>query len=241
MLYYATSLPSLQHAREDRLTVLLGALLRRYLEGDVAGFKVGGLAAGHAVVCVGGVKGRRRDSRGCLPVHSPPSCFICMPSPLPRSPPPPPPRSEQESMAVEAAELATASYGPVMLQTIGRVYKTQADILLGGFFDGGLTALRWVASGAQAAGLWPRHAAPAAPAAPLPDAVHASRCNLPLGASSRGVPSCRCPCPTCRAKGRGLKAQLSAASLALKVYQKQQARAAGRRCSPLHLRMSARS
>lgn len=43
---------------------------------------------------------------------------------------------------MEAAELATASFGDVMLAAIGGVYKTQADIVLGGFFDGGLTALR---------------------------------------------------------------------------------------------------
>jgi len=45
-------------------------------------------------------------------------------------------------MATEAAELATASFGDVMLQTIGGVYKTQADIVLGGLFEGGLTALK---------------------------------------------------------------------------------------------------
>ena len=31
-----------QHAREEKLVVLLGALLRRYVEGDVEGFKVRG-------------------------------------------------------------------------------------------------------------------------------------------------------------------------------------------------------
>ena len=31
----------LQHAREEKLAVLLGALLRRYVEGDVEGFQVG--------------------------------------------------------------------------------------------------------------------------------------------------------------------------------------------------------
>ncbi|KAL4451590.1 hypothetical protein ABPG75_007252 [Micractinium tetrahymenae] len=108
--FQPAQLKRIQHAREEKLAVLLGALLRRYVEGDAVGFR--------------------------------------------------------ESMAVEAGELATASFGDVMLGAVGGTYKTQADIVLGGFFDGGLTALR--------------------------------------------------------AKGRGLKAQLSAASLALKVYKKQQ-------------------
>lgn len=34
------SLPGPQHAREEKLAVLLGALLRRYVEGDVEGFQV---------------------------------------------------------------------------------------------------------------------------------------------------------------------------------------------------------
>ncbi|KAL4428793.1 hypothetical protein ABPG77_005231 [Micractinium sp. CCAP 211/92] len=105
-----TQMRRIQHAREEKLAVLLGALLRRYVEGDAVGFR--------------------------------------------------------DSMTAEAAELATASFGDVMLGAIGGVYKTQADIVLGGFFDGGLVALR--------------------------------------------------------AKGRGLKAHLSAASLAIKVYKKQQ-------------------
>ena len=46
-------------------------------------------------------------------------------------------------MAVEAAELATASCGDVMLKAIGKVYESQAEIYLGGFFEGNLAALRW--------------------------------------------------------------------------------------------------
>ncbi len=37
----------------------------------------------------------------------------------------------QDSMAAEAAELANASFGEVMLHTVGRVYEAQADIFLG--------------------------------------------------------------------------------------------------------------
>ena len=44
---------------------------------------------------------------------------------------------------MEAAELATASFGDVMLKSIGKVYESQAEIYLGGFFEGNLAALRW--------------------------------------------------------------------------------------------------
>ena len=43
-------------------------------------------------------------------------------------------------MRGEAASLAQASFGPTMLETIGRMYTMQADILLGGFFEGGIKA-----------------------------------------------------------------------------------------------------
>lgn len=90
--------PVPQHAREEKLGVMLGALLRRYVEGDAAGFS--------------------------------------------------------ESMSAEAASLATASFGDLMLDAIGRVYKAQADIFLGGAWDGSLAALRcsgWCCEGRQAA------------------------------------------------------------------------------------------
>jgi hypothetical protein len=50
--------------------------------------------------------------------------------------------SMQLSMQVQAADLVTASYGGNMLSAIGSVYATQADIYLGNFFEGGITALR---------------------------------------------------------------------------------------------------
>ena len=43
-------------------------------------------------------------------------------------------------MRGEAASLAQASFGATMLETIGRMYTMQADILLGGFFEGGIKA-----------------------------------------------------------------------------------------------------
>ncbi|KAK9826317.1 hypothetical protein WJX74_008417 [Apatococcus lobatus] len=46
----------------------------------------------------------------------------------------------QDMMRGEAASLAQASFGPTMLETIGRMYTMQADILLGGFFEGGIKA-----------------------------------------------------------------------------------------------------
>lgn len=45
-------------------------------------------------------------------------------------------------MVAEAAQLATASFGDVMLAAIGGAYKAQADIFLGGILDGSLAALR---------------------------------------------------------------------------------------------------
>lgn len=44
----------MQHAREEKLVVMLGALLRRYVEGDAQGFEVsrpwtGGLSRGRDV------------------------------------------------------------------------------------------------------------------------------------------------------------------------------------------------
>lgn len=48
----------------------------------------------------------------------------------------------QESMAAEAADLASASFGDRMLGAIGGVYRAQADIFLGGVLDGSLAALR---------------------------------------------------------------------------------------------------
>lgn len=48
----------------------------------------------------------------------------------------------QDSMSAEAAELAAASFGEVMLHTVGRVYQAQADIFLGGLFEGSLAAIR---------------------------------------------------------------------------------------------------
>ncbi|KFM28276.1 Chaperone protein dnaJ 10 [Auxenochlorella protothecoides] len=48
----------------------------------------------------------------------------------------------RESMAAEAAGLATASYGDLMLATIGGVYAQQAEIALGGIIDGSVAALR---------------------------------------------------------------------------------------------------
>ncbi|KAK9865762.1 hypothetical protein WJX84_008412 [Apatococcus fuscideae] len=46
----------------------------------------------------------------------------------------------QDMMRGEAASLAQASFGPTMLETIGRMYTMQADILLGGFIEGGIKA-----------------------------------------------------------------------------------------------------
>eukprot|EP00887_Chlorella_sp_A99_P007866 scaffold20.g7866.t1 len=76
----------LQVAREERLGVLLTALLRRWVEGDAEGF--------------------------------------------------------QTSMAAEAAELVTASFGVVMLQAIGKAYTTAAQVHLGGVLQGNLVALK---------------------------------------------------------------------------------------------------
>ncbi|KAK9815321.1 hypothetical protein WJX72_001695 [[Myrmecia] bisecta] len=82
----AGQMKKLQIAREERLAVLLNALLRRWVEGDQEGFK--------------------------------------------------------ESMQAEAAGLVMASYGSVLVKTIGRVYESQAEIFLGGLVDGTLAAMR---------------------------------------------------------------------------------------------------
>lgn len=76
----------LQRVREDKLCIMLGALLRRWVEEDYQGFK--------------------------------------------------------ESMAAEAAELANASFGEVMLHAVGRVYEAQAEIFLGNVITGSLAAIK---------------------------------------------------------------------------------------------------
>ncbi len=45
-------------------------------------------------------------------------------------------------MAKEAAELASASFGEVMLHTVGSVYEAQAQIFLGGLINGSIAALK---------------------------------------------------------------------------------------------------
>lgn len=47
-----------------------------------------------------------------------------------------------EAMTAEASEMVEASFGPTILQAVGRVYTLQADIALGNFFEGGLASLR---------------------------------------------------------------------------------------------------
>lgn len=48
----------------------------------------------------------------------------------------------RDAMMCEARELSQASFGPTLLHTIGRSYKSQANIVLGGFFDGGFAAIK---------------------------------------------------------------------------------------------------
>lgn len=43
---------------------------------------------------------------------------------------------------INAQQLASASFGSVMLQTVGRVYQTEADIYQGNPWMGGLGKLR---------------------------------------------------------------------------------------------------
>ena len=45
-------------------------------------------------------------------------------------------------MAKEAAELASASFGEVMLHTVGSVYEAQSQIFLGGLINGSIAALK---------------------------------------------------------------------------------------------------
>ena len=97
--------------------MLLAALLRRYVEGDREGFEVRARAALRPP-CV----------RVCVYVQhvqpAPPGLLVadCLALPAPVCLD----ESMQASMAVEAAELATASFGDVMLTTIGGVYKAGA-------------------------------------------------------------------------------------------------------------------
>lgn len=152
--------------------MLLGALLRRYVEGDAGGFRVrrwrdaqqrAWLQAEITCRLVSSLEhtscllkqllraARNLPSPACGCFSYPGGCCSVdtadrNPTAWPCSSPllvlvvaPPVP---QDSMTAEAAELATASFGDVMLGAIGGVYKTQADIVLGGFFDGGLVALR---------------------------------------------------------------------------------------------------
>lgn len=48
----------------------------------------------------------------------------------------------RSSMGIEAGSLAKASYGELLLATIGGVYRQQAEIAVGGFFEGSVAALR---------------------------------------------------------------------------------------------------
>ena len=159
-----------QAAREERLVVLLGALLRRYVEGDALGFRASwGAAHGRTGPCSACCAVPAIDTMAAQAVCCCCCCRCCccccrccwwcccwmsciaqhplhvLMLPPPRLPlrSPPPWHCLQESMAVEAAELATASFGDVMLKAIGKVYESQADIFLGGFIDGTLAALRW--------------------------------------------------------------------------------------------------
>lgn len=127
----------LQRVREDKLCIMLGALLRRWVEEDYQGFKV------------------RHPEPHCKPLAlAAPSCHvysnnsklmsgICMYSICPilhcllRVP-----YFLQESMAAEAAELANASFGEVMLHAVGRVYEAQAEIFLGNVITGSLAAIK---------------------------------------------------------------------------------------------------
>ena len=82
----AEKMKRMQGGREAKLVVNLGALLKRYVEGDEQGFLM--------------------------------------------------------AMEQEARQLATVSYGQPMLKAIGKVYETQAQIELGGMFEGSFLALR---------------------------------------------------------------------------------------------------
>lgn len=163
-------LKRLQLEREAELVVMLGALLRRYVEGDVDGFQarpwfqsavvpaIFGLASIRIrSACCGGYCGSRPRvgvlscwavAATCPPQTAVPGRSLhsqCRGCSIPASCAPFLSRcAMQESMTVEAAELATASYGDVMLAAIGGVYAAQADIFLGGILDGSLAALRWV-------------------------------------------------------------------------------------------------
>lgn len=45
-------------------------------------------------------------------------------------------------MEKEGGDLAKASFGPTILLAIGKAYEGQADIHLGGFFQGSLVSLK---------------------------------------------------------------------------------------------------
>jgi hypothetical protein len=48
----------------------------------------------------------------------------------------------REVQTINAEQLATASFGEVMLHTVGRVYESEASIHGGNIFEVGLTKLR---------------------------------------------------------------------------------------------------
>ena len=132
-----------QQAREAELAVMLGALLRRWVEGDAEGFLVreaeknSALSAARLHTLGASTPPNRLPlakaarpaarpvppptvARACRPLPTPPLRRCLLPLPL-----------LQESMTAEAASLVLCSYGDVMLLAIGRAYRAQADIALG--------------------------------------------------------------------------------------------------------------
>jgi hypothetical protein len=126
----------------ERLATNLGALLRRYVEGDAEGFEVGvgrrgggGPAAGAFFAADEAGPGSPSPAAGGL-------AALAHPLPHPPTPPARPLPAPQHSQRAEAARLADASFGDTLLHCIGQVYASQADIYLGGLLDSAVARVR---------------------------------------------------------------------------------------------------